>query len=369
MSSHPLASPEKTEEVGSEPAIRRTVKVRGNFEVTFVIDARLEDPIGRVVAESGRYGVDGTSELMMHLLRPGDTLLDVGAHIGTFSLPAAVMGCRVLAIEGSARNAELLQAAAACNGFDRLRVVHAAASDREGLLSFCPCGPHGHVVGAVEPADLPRREVRALAVDDLLADLGWQRVHIVKIDVEGWEPQAVRGMARLLAGDDAPMLLFESNAAGLERYGHTPADVLASLERFGYRNYLIDHHHPGQLVPVRSGDVQPECVMDCFAAKRLPAGLAPWRVVSLTRSEWAAWVLVSSTDPHPPYRRHFATTVRTGPQWLRAEPAVQQTLARLRGDPESGVRRAASWSALEFRQGPGWSLVRRLASWVRRRAA
>jgi hypothetical protein len=44
MASHPQASTEKAEQVGSGPAIRRTVKVRGTFDVTFIIDARLKDP-------------------------------------------------------------------------------------------------------------------------------------------------------------------------------------------------------------------------------------------------------------------------------------------------------------------------------------
>jgi FkbM family methyltransferase len=341
MASHPEPSTEKAEQVGSGPAIRRTVKVRGTFDVTFVIDARLEDPIGRVIAESGQYPVGDPTELMMHLLRPDDALLDVGAHIGTFTLPAAALGCRVLALEASARNAELLQAAAACNGFDRVRVVHAAASDCEGRLSFCSHGPHGHVAMAVEPAHLPRGDVRAAAVDDLVAEQGWPRVDFIKMDVEGWEPWALRGMARLLARDDAPLVLFESNAAGLERYGQTTADLQAALEQFGYSIYLIDHHHPGQLVPVRSSDVQPECVLDCLAAKRLPARLDPWRVVPLTRAQWTAWVLGASTDPHPPYRRHFAVAMRTAPPWLRAEPAVREALKRMRSDPDHSVRNAA----------------------------
>ncbi|HEY7427575.1 MAG TPA: FkbM family methyltransferase [Gemmataceae bacterium] len=365
MVSHPEASTEKAEQIDSGPAIRRTVKVRGTFDVTFVIDARLEDPIGRAMAESGQYAVGGATELMMHLLRPGDALLDVGAHIGTFTLPAAALGCRVLAVEASARNAELLRAAATCNGFDRVRVVHAAANDCEGRLTFCPHGPHGHVASAVEPAYLPRGEVRAAAVDNLVAEQGWPRVDFVKMDVEGWEPWALRGMARLLARDDAPLVLFESNAAGLESYGQTTADVQAALEQLGYSIYLLDPHHPGQLVPVRSTDAQPECVLDCLAAKRLPALLDPWRVVPRTRTEWTAWVLGSSTDPHPPYRRHFAVATRTGPRWLRAELAVREALQRLRSDPDHGVRYAASWSALESRPRSGRSLVRRLARWVR----
>lgn len=361
MAHHDESSEITPDIVGSGAVVCPTVVLQGVYAVTFVIDAKLDDPIGRTIVEHQQYPVGATSELMMHLLRPGHTLLDLGAHIGTYSLPAAALGCRVIAVEGSARNAELLTAAAARNGFDRVSVVHAAVSDRPGRLTFTPWGPHGHVTAPVEGANMPRVEVRAVTADDLLAELGCDRVDFVKMDIEGWEPQAIKGMERLLRRDDAPLLLFESNAAGLEIYRRTTDEVLRTLEGFGYRHYLVDHHELGRLVPVEAGDVQPECVMDYLAVKRLPDDLSPWRVQPFTRRELTVRVLTACTDPHPPYRKHPAVALQTGPGWLVDQPAVREALRALRSDPDVSVRKAAAWSALldpPARRAPASRLVR-----------
>jgi FkbM family methyltransferase len=345
------------------------VKIRGALDVTFFVDATFDDPIGRTIAQHNQYPVGATSELMLHLLRAGQTLVDIGAHIGTYSLPAAAMGCRVLAVEGSARNVELLQGAQVENGFDRLTVVHAAASDRAGRLVFTPWGAHGHVTVPVEGAHMPRGEVLAVSVDDLLAELGWDRVDFVKIDIEGWEPRALAGMKRLLSRPDGPLVMFESNAAGLEHYSHTTSEVLATFEEHGYRNYLIDHHELGRLIPVQAGDVQPECVMDCLAARQLPEDLSPWRVVPFTRRELTTRVLLSCTDPHPPYRKHAAQALENGPAWMVEQPGVREALRALRFDLDVAVRKAAAWSALlpePSRQTR--FLPRRLVEWILRKA-
>jgi len=69
-----------------------------------------------------------------------DLVVDLGAHVGVFALAAAAAGCRVLAVEASQANARLLEASAARNGFEHLRIVQAAASDQRRRLAFCPEG-------------------------------------------------------------------------------------------------------------------------------------------------------------------------------------------------------------------------------------
>ncbi len=52
------------------------------------------------------------NELALAVLKPGQRVLDLGAHLGGFSLLAAAVGCEVLAVEASARNADLLRKSA-----------------------------------------------------------------------------------------------------------------------------------------------------------------------------------------------------------------------------------------------------------------
>src|SRR5438105_4428726 len=89
----------------------RTVTFRDGIRFHVVFDPSAEDPLSRAYAD-GRYPHGPFSGLLPHLLRPGKTVLDLGAHLGSFALVAAVLGCRVLAVEACPRNAELLRASA-----------------------------------------------------------------------------------------------------------------------------------------------------------------------------------------------------------------------------------------------------------------
>jgi FkbM family methyltransferase len=200
--------------------------------------------------------------LLRQLLRPGDRVLDLGAHIGTVSLAAAALGCEVAAVEPDARNAALLRASADYNGFDQLQVIEMAVSDHAGNIEFSPRGPFGHIATAA--TNLPSIRVRTITVDDLLTELGWQHVDFVKMDIEGSELAALRGMKGLLSQPDAPPVHYECNAHTLGFYDSTPTLLKAAFEEYGYRSYEANG---SQRVPVRSGDVQSEVVMDYLAVK------------------------------------------------------------------------------------------------------
>src|SRR5262249_10846282 len=84
------------------------------------------------------YGHDANVDAALRAhLKPGATFLDIGANIGVFTaLGASVVGAegRVVAVEPIARNAELIERACRSNGFEQVRVIRAAASDRAGAV-------------------------------------------------------------------------------------------------------------------------------------------------------------------------------------------------------------------------------------------
>lgn len=204
------------------------------------------------------------------VLRPGDRVLDLGAHLGGFALAAAAAGCDVVAVEAAPRNAELLLRAVAANDFRTLRVVHAAVGERTGTVEFLSDGPYGRVTD--KDADGPTVAVRAVRVDDLLAEVGWDRADFVKLDVEGFELPTVRGMPKLLARRDAPPVFFESNSHTLGLYGLRPADLADEFRRLGFGVYAIG---AGWLAA--ADDAGPrEVVEDYLAAMRLPRPLRAW---------------------------------------------------------------------------------------------
>jgi hypothetical protein len=154
-------------------------------------------------------------------------------------------------------------------------------------------------------------------------------------------------MQKLLGRPDGPVLLFESNAVHLEKYGQTTHQLLEAVSLHGYDIYLVDHAREGYLVPVGPADLQPEAVSDYLACKRDKAyHLSSWQVDSpFSREVLVERLLRTCVNPYPPFRRHAALTLKHGPSWLTSEPAIRDMLRILREDLSSDVRAAAEWSA------------------------
>jgi FkbM family methyltransferase len=254
----------------------------------------------------------------------------------------------VIAVEPSPDNVALLNISLARNGF-QIRVVNAAVGDRSGTCEFVSAGPFGSITGSTNclmskrriSVDLPTIQVTTITVDGLLAELGEERVDLIKMDVEGSEVAAIRGMSRLLSRADAPLVVYESNDHTLSWFSETPRHLLAMLEEFGYRNYLVK---PGRLAPVRAGDLQTEMVADYLAAKHLPAVLPGWRVEPpLTSKQTAAMILASSVDPHEQQRAYVGRALAEADPSLLLYGMVRDALDCLSMDPVVDVRATVSW--------------------------
>ncbi|MGE0814292.1 MAG: FkbM family methyltransferase [Vicinamibacterales bacterium] len=190
--------------------------------------------------------------LAVSLVRPGDTAVDVGAHIGFFALQLAdAVGerGRVHAFEPLERNADLLERSIAESGFaGRLQLHRAAVSDQTGeaLLRFAreTLNTGGAFLAAAHDAAEGLATARVPTVR--LDDAGLRRpVRFLKMDVEGAEPQVVRGARRLLA-EDRPFVLSEVHPEQLQRVsGTTPAAFLAEMAALGYGVHAVDDGRVG----------------------------------------------------------------------------------------------------------------------------
>lgn len=83
--------------------------------------------------------------------------------------------------------------------------------------------------------------MQTVAVDDYLSRHGIQHVDLIKIDVEGHELHALRGMRKLLGASDgkAPKLFIEVNEATLESAGTSMEEIFDELAKAGYKAYRI----------------------------------------------------------------------------------------------------------------------------------
>jgi FkbM family methyltransferase len=266
-------------------------------------------------------------------------VLDLGGHIGTFSLFAAAHGYEVAAVEASGYNASLLQQSIAANGFDRIQVIHKAISNQPEVIEFIEAGPYGVVANPSVQA--PTTSVEAVTGDALLASLGWENVAFVKMDIEGSEVKGVAGMEQLLSRPDAPILLFESNSFTLNFFDETPSRLMAALEKLGYRCYLVE---AGRLTPVYSQQVQTQCTVDYLAVKQPLPVLKGWQIQKpLSQRIITKRILTTSADTQEYERVHIARALAQADPVLLGNPRVQYALGRLSKDSSETVRNAVAW--------------------------
>jgi FkbM family methyltransferase len=186
----------------------------------------------------------------------GMTVLDVGAHVGFFTLGAAKRvgsGGRVYAFEASDQTARILRRHVIINGWQKVvEVVEAAVCDVVGTMQFYVDGAsmanslsRANVeslnlarLTAPQPITAMAIEVPAVTLDDFCRA---RRVtpDVIKIDVEGAEWQVLRGARRLLASRDV-VILCEIHPAQMENCGASLADFSSFLRDVGYSISPID---------------------------------------------------------------------------------------------------------------------------------
>ncbi|MDP6409940.1 MAG: FkbM family methyltransferase [Planctomycetota bacterium] len=127
-------------------------------------------------------------------LAAGDSVVDVGAQIGAFSLLASRMPVTVFAYEPSPMNYALLERNVAANGLEDRVHAFPLAVQRPGVRELLLSQSYTNTGGHTSMCDLgPCRRVEAVSLDVVLARHGLDRCQVVKIDTEGAEYDIVYG--------------------------------------------------------------------------------------------------------------------------------------------------------------------------------
>jgi FkbM family methyltransferase len=182
----------------------------------------------------GLYESD-TLKVLRKLLRPGMHFLDCGANIGYFTLAGARMvgaGGRVDAIEPDPLNRARLEEHLRANGSPpQVRVHGVAASDSAGSVTlYHPTGDaHNHgeasIVAGLAGESAEAFVVPAARLDEVIDGVP----DVVKMDVEGAELSAIRGMTRFLRTRTPPALIVEHNPQSCAAVGYRGGDLLRAI--------------------------------------------------------------------------------------------------------------------------------------------
>jgi FkbM family methyltransferase len=307
-------------------------------EVEFCVDLAARDVVAEWLLDQHRID-EPIMRAFLGLIEPGMRVLDLGCHIGTFSLPASRIGAHVIALDASPQHVNLMRHAAQRNGFAALEVVHGAITASDDPVEFVELSIHSHIQQHGADGENTVR-VPAVRVDELLRERGWDGVEAIKMDVEGNELNALAGMSELLASGARPAIVFECNGGMLPGYGASICALRETLTGLGYELFLIDHLRPGVLVEASADGVQPESASDYLALASRPADLAErWRIdPPFTLEQTAVRLLDAAGGEAAGYRAYCAETIAGGPEWLRSHPLVGAAFAALQLDHDGAVR-------------------------------
>jgi FkbM family methyltransferase len=240
-----------------------TVKDLPAFGVSLVVDAR--DPaVSKPILALGEYEPHVTRHL---LSRVGEDtrFLDVGANIGFFTVVVAQKARRgkVWSLEPDPGNFRLLRTNVALNGLEgRVDARNLAADDRQGSLFFSTLGYDANLGArftARDKATLVERSLpgagEPVIVDAVRLDewLRGEKVDLVKVDVEGFEPAVFRGMEGILRGC-RPSVITEFAPGTIRHISRSdPADFLRFFEGVGYEIGVLDRD--GAVTKMRTADI------------------------------------------------------------------------------------------------------------------
>jgi FkbM family methyltransferase len=203
---------------------------------------------GKHFAERAELG------LFRRHLRPGMTVVDMGANVGFYtaqlSRRVGPTG-KVYAFEPDPFCAGLLRERCRRMRLTNVVVENVALGAREGEATlFCSNRDRAenctHALAAGVPVETIRVPVQSF--DAYCRDHGIDRIDAVKMDVEGDEVSALRGMRDILTRTPPAWMFIEFSPRQLSASGASPEEFWEVLAESGYRPYSIGHH--GELRPI-----------------------------------------------------------------------------------------------------------------------
>lgn len=186
------------------------------------------------------------TRLVRELLEPGDVFFDVGANVGYYSFIASQQvgaSGQVHAFEPIPRNVASLRRGIETNHIENIVINQLAIGETQGKLSiFLGDDDIGNTGWAsIIQTKLKHRpfEVMMTSIDQYIAENRVGTVALIKLDIEGAEFEALKGMDNLLSGSAKPPLIIELNEFLLKQRGLPPGELLAYLKQRGYEFFLI----------------------------------------------------------------------------------------------------------------------------------
>ncbi|MDA0997112.1 MAG: FkbM family methyltransferase [Proteobacteria bacterium] len=201
---------------------------------------------------SGKMYEQSLARLLTQVLRPGDIFIDVGAHVGFFSIVASYLvgnAGQVLSIEPNAENFRALEAHVTLNERKNFRLVNAVACETDGSVEFyrnsdndgghALWDPGLHSFNELSRAETDKDTYPAVRLDILAERYSVQDCRAVKIDTEGAELTVLKGGGEFFRPEKVPFVVCEMHEFGLKQLGASQDGLRAWMRQQGYMTFMF----------------------------------------------------------------------------------------------------------------------------------
>ena len=183
-----------------------------------------------VLLEQGDWFEKSDLNFFRSIIRPDDTVFDLGANVGPYSISAASRtNGKVIAVEPALQTFELLNRSA--SQFSNMTAIHTAISDKPGtaFLSHDGSSENFKISDNNETRD---EKVPLVTVDDIAADNDIETVDIIKMDVEGHELKALAGAEKIIS-NGSPIIFYE-----VKHGSELHPELIDAFKNLGYDSYF-----------------------------------------------------------------------------------------------------------------------------------
>lgn len=210
------------------------------------------DPVNVAIMVLG-YWEDWISKTFRSVVKPGMTVLDIGAHHGYFSLLAGMLvgptGV-VHAFEPNPFHHKNFLKSVSLNGmYGRVKLNKVLLSNETGEIEIATCGEGGtsiQFLGLEEINGVTKMTVPQGALTDYLPSL---KADVIKIDIDGAEPLIMDSLCEVI-DHNGSMFIFMEYVPSIWQKGHEPMSVLQRFVDRGFAFHILQRD--GQAVPTNA---------------------------------------------------------------------------------------------------------------------
>jgi FkbM family methyltransferase len=166
----------------------------------------LDNSISRQIWMRGLYFQEDVTRAFKRVLRRGDLVVDVGASVGWYAFIAAKRAARVVAFEPDPVSAGLIRKSILREGFENIELVEACVSDSAGEVTLSKSDSYNGDNSMVRQTGQRSIRVRSVTLDDSLPN---GTIDVMKMDIQGAEPQAMAGAKGIINEGRVRCILLE----------------------------------------------------------------------------------------------------------------------------------------------------------------